>query len=177
MLTILTAFMPWLSANGRAEASPAEGTAVFNPEGSTFPSYAVFRDVLSEQILKAGSRICILSPVFEDRELGLFVLGASQRALATAIRVNPRVKNESGRLQTVLDNLKFLGVPVQENALKSLKPADPTFIAIDRKAWAISVPLSETSAGSVEVEAAPWTSAEVCGWAGSAQSAKAATVR
>jgi hypothetical protein len=174
---ILTAFTPWLSANVRADGKLSENATAFNPEGSVFPSYPVFRDVLSRHVLTAGSRICVVSSVFEDREIGLMLFAASRRAVSTAIRVSPRSENQPGRLHAVPDNLKMLGLPVQENSLQPLKLSGPTVIAIDRRAWSVSVPLSETLGEPVEVESAPWTAAEVCGWARSAQSAKAATVR
>jgi hypothetical protein len=174
---ISTVFTPWLSANAGNDPKSARTALSFDAEGSILPSYSVFRDVLSEQFLNARSRICVVSSALEDREIALMLFGASQRAVGTAVRVAPRVQNQSGRLQTVVDTLQFLGVPVTESSLKPLKLSGPTFIAIDRRVWAVNVPLSETSTSSVEVESAPWTSAEVCGWAGSAQSAKAATVR
>lgn len=142
-----------------------------------FPSYAVFRDILSRQILEARSRICIVSASFEDRELALMLYGVSRRAVTTAIRVNPRGIRQGGRLEKVVDELVTLGLPVQEVSLASLKLNEPTVIAIDSRTWSVGSPLRQTFSSEVEVEAAPWTSAEVCRWAQAAQSAKPQTVR
>ncbi len=103
--------------------------------------------------------------------------GVSRRAVATAIRVNPRGSRQGGRLEKVVDELVTLGLPVQELSIAPLKMNEPTLIAIDSRAWSVSSPLSQTASSEVEVEAAPWTSAEVCRWAQAAQSAKAQTVR
>lgn len=166
-------FTPWLSAS----AATRQPVARFNPEGSEYSSYLVFRDVLSGQILSARSRVCVVTTAFDDRELGLMMFAASRRALTTAIRTNPRPTALTSRLERLVDEMRALGLPILELSLKNLKLSEPTVIALDQRAWTINQPLSETMAGAVEVESSAWTAAEVCGWAQAAQAAKATTGR
>lgn len=166
MLMILMVFTPWCFAKGSLEAK-------------IYPSYLVFRDALSAQILVAQSKICVVTTQFADRELGLFLFGAAHRAVSVALRMNPIKRSEgTERLMSVAEEIRLLGVPLFELSLKPLKLTEPTYVAVDQRAWSIGAALVETPLSrAVEVEAAPWTSAEVCAWAQSAQSAKAATSR
>lgn len=171
-------FTPSFSAGATAErTTQTERSALSATQDTLFPSYLVFRDALNSQLLAAQNRVCILSDVFEDREIGLMVYGASRRALTTAIRMNPRSGLLTGRLARLADELRNLGIPIAESPLKSLKIGTPTLLAVDRRAWSIDAPLSETHRGPVAVEPAAWTAGEVCQWAQDPQSAKAATVR
>jgi hypothetical protein len=177
MLMILTAFTPWFFASGRAEGQHAGATAPLKTEGSLFPSYPVFRDALSLQLLQARQRVCIVSSAFEDRELALMMYGVSRRSVSTAIRVNPRTRGPIGRIERVADELSALGLPVLELSIHGLKLSEPTLLAVDGHAWTVSVPLSQFKMTEVETAAAPWTAAEVCSWAEAARSAKPATAR
>ena len=175
---ISMAFTPSFSAGATSErTTQPERAALSASQDTLFPSYLVFRDALNAQILSGQSRVCILSDVFEDREIGLMVYGASRRALTTAVRINPRSGLLTGRLARLADELRNLGVSISELPLKPLKIATPTLVAVDRRAWSIDAPLSETHRGAVAVEPAAWTAGEVCQWAQDPQSAKAATVR
>lgn len=179
------AFTLLYSANGRAENKKVESQTVLAPlqfrlEGSHYPSYSVFKGVLSAQMFSAKQRICILTQNFEDRELAFVLFNASRRALAAQLRVEPKLEDLAlrGRLGRLLDDLRALGLSVSEASLKKLKLPKPTIIAIDNRAWSVSSELSELENVVVVVEAAPFTAAEVCGWAEAAPSgAKPATQR
>ena len=181
----LTAFTLLYSANGKAEnkkfdSQTTMGPVQFRLEGSHYPSYSVFRDVLSAQMFSAKQRICILTKNFEDRELAFVLFNASRRALAAQLRVEPKLEGVGfrGRLGRLLDDLRALGLSVSDESLKNLKLPKATIIAIDNRAWSVSSELSELQNVIVDVEAAPFTAAEVCGWAEAAPSgAKPATQR
>jgi hypothetical protein len=179
MLMILMASTPWSYASANPESASKSSPAVFRPEGTSFPSWRVFRDALAGQFLHARSRVCIVSRSFEDRQLAGFLHAASQRGLLTALRLEPRVRSDqqNGRLEHLAGELRALGLSVTEISLKSLKLNEPTLIAIDQRAWSVDADLSEFQKDAVEVEAARWTSDEVCRWAQAAQPAKAATSR
>ena len=120
-----------------------------------------------------------MSHVFEDRQLAGFLHAASQRGLLTTLRLEPSARGDqrNGRLERLAGELRMLGVSVSEMSLKTLKMNEPTLIAIDQKAWSVDAHLSEFHTEPVEVEAARWTSEEICRWAQAAQAAKAATSR
>jgi len=176
---------PLLCGKAKAEPRAAETQVFaaqirFNPEGSQYPSFSSFRDALNAQIYSAQHRVCILSDDFQDREIGFALYNASRRAVLTRLRVDSRGSLKSGtagRLGRLLDELQASGIPVLEKSLKSLRMPEPTILAIDQRAWSISAVLIETSSKAVEVEAAPFTTQEVCNWAEAASSAKAATLR
>jgi hypothetical protein len=177
--------MLWFSASALADAdtkkpSPVVNNLRFALTGSHFPSYEVFRDVLISEMFHAKKQICILAKRFEDRELAFVLLNASRRSLSTRVRVEPQRSGTglaSGRLGRVLDDLRSLGVTVSEQPLSKLNLPAPAVVALDNRAWTISEDLSEVVARPVDVEAAPFTSAEVCGWAEAAAGAKPATRR
>lgn len=172
MQMTLMAFMPWFCAGAQVK-----GSSQFSPEGKTYPSYSTFKEHLAAEILSARSRVCVITPAFEDRQLGTLLFGASRRGVKMAIRTNPQASSSSVRISRVLDDLRQLGVSVQELPLRSSKLPETTLLAIDHRAWSVDTSLSEISSGAVEVEAAAWTAAEVCEWARPAQPAKAATAR
>lgn len=173
------------SANGladtiSAQAQPSVRNLRFALNGSSFPSYDVFRDVFISEMFQAKKRICILSQKLEDRELALVLLSASRRSVTTHLRIEPQrtlSAAASGRLGRVLDDLRSLGLTVHEQSLSRLNLPEPTIVALDDRAWSISQGLSEFVARPVDVEAAPFTATEVCGWAEAAPGAKGATQR
>jgi len=163
-----------------AHSSPIVHKLRFALNGSHFPSYDVFRDVLVSEMFQAKKRICIVSKRFEDRELAFVLFNASRRSVSTHVRVDPQktlVGSASGRLERLLDDLRSMGLTVSEQPFGNLNLPEPTLIALDNRAWSVSQGLSELVARPVDVEAAPFTAAEVCGWAEAAESAKAATRR
>ena len=149
----------------------------FGVEGNEFPTYAIFRDALNTQFFGAKHRICILTRKFEDREIALALFAASRRSLGTYLRIEPHRTEAANadRLMRLADDMRRVGLPIFEESLKKLKLSEPTMIAIDQRAWSVSVELSEMQNSTVSVEAAPMTSSEVCLWAQNSLSAKAAT--
>jgi hypothetical protein len=164
-------------ASGRSSSRSLLVTRQFIPEGFVYPSYAVFRDVLGLEIASAKNRICILARLFEDREIAGGLGLASRRALTALVRVEPRSTEANGSADPFMagQTLRAFGLTPWENSLKKLKLSEPTVVAIDNRAWNISTDLSELRRSPVEVEPAPFTAREVCGWADAAAGAKAAT--
>ncbi|MEN9528244.1 MAG: hypothetical protein RI932_117 [Pseudomonadota bacterium] len=176
---LLSCGSAWADA-GLQKPSPVSQGLRFALTGSQFPSYDVFKDVFIAEMFQAKKRICILSTRFEDRELAFVLLNASRRSVSTHVRVEPQRTSTRvgvGRLGRVVDDLRSLGLTVLEQSLSKLNLPEPTLVALDNRAWNVSQGLSEVVARPVDVEAAPFTAAEVCSWAEAASSAKAATRR
>jgi hypothetical protein len=176
------------SGERQAVSAPSEGSALpksssqsvarqFKAEGYVYPSYSVFRDVLNLEISSAKRRICVLARIFDDREIAYGLGLASRRAVAALMRLEPPASDSSPSSNpfNASDTLRAFGLTPWKESLKKLKLPEPTVIAIDSRAWSISSELSELRTAPVDVEPAPFTSAEVCGWADAAASAKAAT--